>query len=699
VIERPENSPRPASRGVALQVTLEERSGRELRELLSFWDGQSRAELPDQRLVGELRRSMSSEKAVRKRLKFLSKKLVDLLKFFLRGDGYRADLAHVTGTKSFSYLSPFELKAAVNALIKRGFLFVPNDNGRASQDNERSNETFLVPCELGDVLQAFIWDDDRSVEEIFSLRGQLSRLVDRQDLNELLSDSLGQPVSCESHADAAALLSEREAVAARLAGVPKKHHELLRLVALSYGGIASRSAMQKHHKSLSRWKRKELQELLETELLGTVRHVSLGEYGIHQFDEALVLFGEVVPVLRELLSPEPAAPDLARSLGVDLITDISVFLSFIEHNPIKLTLSGKVYRTAVRKLEDAFILPRTSGVGGDWLFHYLFDFAMAQALITRGDGRNVKLTIKGRSWDRTPLERKLARLLTFSCSNWTSVVEPFHGERLLNLYLEQIKQLPVGAWVDLNAPAFDARNAYFADLDTYAVRDCFQSRYQFAQQAGMRDPTQLAKALSAWARERLFLFGLVDVGELDGKPAWMRLTALGAKALGVESPSASEAGDSPLIVNPDFEVILFPDDETYDLITALDRFADRLSSDSAYRYKITETSVEKAVSEGLESAAILRTLSEHSRVEVPQNVIYSIGQWAGKVKFVTQSVVSLVRGRTKEVVDRILHDETIKPFVLERLSATTLLMSQELSRDELTRLLEPLGVFLESGDG
>lgn len=679
---------------MALQVVLEDRSARELRELLSFWDGHARQDRPVTRLVGELRKSMSSEKAVRKRVKFLSKKLVDLLKFFLRGEGYRADLAHVTGTKAFSYLSPFELKAAVNALLKRGFLFEPSNGSK----NNGDEETYLVPCELGDVLQAFIWDDDRTVEEIFSLRGQLARLVDRRDLDTLATHALGREVSCGTHAEAAELLSTRETVTERLGRVPEKHRELLRVVAMNYGGIASRAALEKSHKALSRWKRKELQELLETELLGTVRHVSLGEYGIHQFDEALVLFGEVVPVLRELLDATPPAAEEVRSLGVDLISDISVFLSFVEHNPIKLTLSGKVYRTAVRKLEDSFILANTAGFGGDWLFQYLFDFCLSQSMISRGDERSVKLTIKGRSWDRTPLDRKLARLLKFSCGNWTSVVEPFHGERLLNLYLDRLKQLPVGQWVDMNAPAFDARNVYLADLDAYAVRDRFQSRYQFAQQSGMRDPTQLAQALSTWARERLFLFGLVDLGDQGEKPSWLRLTPLGAKALGVESPEAAEQDGSPLIVNPDFEVILFPNDETYDLITSLDRFAERLSSDSAYRYKITESSVEKAVAEGLEPSSILRTLSEHTRVEVPQNVIYSIGQWAGKVKFVSQQQVSLVRGRTKEVVDRILHDDALRPHVMERLSPTALLMSQDLPRDELARLLEPLGVFLEGAD-
>lgn len=685
---------------MALQAALEHKQSKELRELLSFWDGGAAAAESDERQVAELRKRMSSEKTVRKRVKFLSKKLVDLLKFFLRGEGYRADLGHVTGSQSFSYLSSFELKAAINALIKRGFLFEANgqSNGHSngnSNGSAESRDTFLVPGELGDVLQAFIWDDDRTVEETFSLHGQLGRLVDRGELDALVQAHVPDAKGVGSHAEAAELLSSTAVVAPRLAQVDEKHHELLRVVVTAFGGIASKSQLEKSHKALKRYKRKELQDTLERNLLGTVRHVSLGEYGIHQFDEAIVVYAEVLQPLRELLAPEPPTVDFERSLGVDLISDISAFLSYVEHNPIKLTLSGKVYRTAVRKLEDGFILNRTSDFSGGWLFQYLFEFCQSQSMIHRGKERTVALTIKGRSWDRTPLEKKLSRLLKFSCGNWTTTVEPFHGERLLGLFLEAIKTLPVGRWVDVNAPAFDARNRYLASLDDYGVRDRFQSRYQFAQQSGMRDPHQLALALTTWARERLFLFGVLDLGEQDGKPVALRLTQLGAKALGVEVPGDIEDNAAPLVVNPDFEIILFPDGHSYDLITELDRFAERVSSESAYRYKLTEASIEKAVAEGLAPAAILRTLSEHCRVEVPQNVIYSIGQWAEKVKFVNQQVVSLVRGRTKEVIDRVLHDDILRKHVIERLSPTAVIMDSALDRDEMAKLLEPLGVFLE----
>lgn len=681
------------SRGVALRAALQHKDAEELRELLSFWDGHGDPPDTHDRLVGELHRRMSNEKSVRKRVKFLSKKLVDLIKFFLRGDGYRASLDHVTHSKTFSYLNGFELTAAINALQKRGFLFASfTRNGSPTDD-----ESFLVPGELGDILQAFIWDDDRTVEEVFTLRGHLTRLVDRDGLPGIVAEVRGDAPKQLTHQQAAERLADPESVAQRVASLAADDDlgELLRVVVHQYGGIASRSVLEKSHRSLGRWKRQDVQRALEERYLGTVRHVSLGEYGIHQFDEAIVVFEEVLRAVHAATGSGTPSVDRVHGMGVDLISNISSFLSFVDHNPIKLTLSGKVYRTAVRRLEDSFILGEDNSFDGQWLFQYLFDFCQSQSMIERGPERTVVLTIKGKMWDRTPLEKKLSRLMNFTSGNWVSTVEPFHGERLLKLYVDCLRELRVNEWYDVHLPAFVARNRYFANLDHFGVRDVFQSRYQFAQQSGMRDPHQLAMELVTWTRERLYLFGLVDLADHDGKPSSLRLTALGAKALGMEVSAEDLDRSAPLIVNPDFEIILFPDGDSYDLITKLDRFAERVSSDSAYRYKITEASIERAVAEGLETSALLRVLSENSRVDVPQNVIYSICQWAEKVKFVSHAMVSLVRGRNKEVIDRILHDKMLKPHVLERLSPTALLMSPEVNRDHLAKMLEPIGVFLE----
>jgi hypothetical protein len=57
-----------------------------------------------------------------------------------------------------------------------------------------------------------------------------------------------------------------------------------------------------------------------------------------------------------------------------------------------------------------------------------------------------------------------------------------------------------------------------------------------------------------------------------------------------------------------------------------------------------------------------------------------------------------MRGRTKEVIDRILHHETLRGHVSERLSPTAIILSSQLSTEELETQLQSLGIFLEDTD-
>jgi hypothetical protein len=178
----------------------------------------------------------------------------------------------------------------------------------------------------------------------------------------------------------------------------------------------------------------------------------------------------------------------------------------------------------------------------------------------------------------------------------------------------------------------------------------------------------------------------------------VRLNLLGAKGLGIGLPQDAEHLENPLIVNPDFEVILFQDGDSYDLITQLDKFAMRTKSDNTYHFKITSSTVEKAVAEGMTAAEILTLLSENSRVGIPQNVIYSIKEWAEKVKFVQVSTGTLLRGRNKEVIDRIIQSSRLKEAIVERISPTILLIHQDADPKYLRKNLEKLGIFLEGDE-
>jgi len=677
-----------------ISKALESVSAPELKEMYIFWDSETTPPERIDRIVPTLVGLLTEENRVRERLKLLSKKLLDVLKFFLRSDSFSSNIQHILNSKAFSYMSQYEMEAALNALQKRGFLFKLKCKDGSRRDDDK---LLLVPDELGDILQAFLWDEEKDIYDTFSMKGFLSKFspdqlesrcgplcksvnVNNEDLDEL----------CEGLSDIKEVYHRMD-----LLDDPELK-EIISNAILEFGGVVPCSLYERLQKDLPEWRHRKWKEMLEQNLLGTVRHLSLGEYGINHFDDTLVLFHEVVDsfMTDKCRVNESKFTDI-QTLGVDLISDISSFLSFISHNKIRLTLSGTIYRTAIKKVIETFILSKKDEFDEEDIFECIYSFCLSNRMIQRKGDRNLSLTIKGKVWDHQALEKKLFSLISFAFEEWEPTEDQFHVPFLKKMFVEFLKELEINRWYDVMYLPFKCRNRYLTNLDNNNIRDAFQNRYQYTQSTNMRDTVQLSHSLFQWIRNRYYLLGLVDLAFVDGKVIAVRLNPLGAKGLGIDMDSEDVYQQNPLIVNPDFEVILFQDGDSYNLIMHLDKFAERTKSDNTYHFKITSGSVEKAVAKGISVSDIITTLSENSRVGIPQNVIYSIKEWGEKVKFVKVARSTLLRGGNKEVIDRIIQSERLKSFIIERLSPTAVVISSDFDGKKLGKKLENLGIFLE----
>lgn len=666
---------------------LRDRDVAELKEFFSFWDGDAAAPENPDALIGVLQERMTDEELIRKRLRFLSKKLIDVLRYLLRCDAFRAGLSQILGSRVFSYMSQYEVTAALNALQKRGFVFCTAE--RAQRMN--GNSAFAVPLELGEILGSFLLEADHDLKNSLTLMGFLKHQTNGAVPESVLKEA---PAAANPEAVHRALMSPAE-VRHRVGGLPEPLRALFECAVTKYGGFLPKSQHDRQ-KHLPRWDRRSVKEAFEKAYLGTVRHFVLGEYGINHFDDTLVIFGEIVEaVLGDRTPPSEGAIDSVKSLGVDLVSDISSYLSLVGHDRIRLTLNGQIHRSAVKKLADDFILGRKAEFDGEEIFQYVHAFCLAQKLVQRKGERQLGITVKGRTWESMPLGRKLKLLIRHAMDEHDPADDQFHVPKLRRIALEVMKNTELDRWYDVWYLPWVARNRYLVSLDAEGVRDAFQNRYQYSASAAMRDPLQLGQSIYNWLRGRLFLIGSVDLAYCQGKPAQVRLSLLGAKALDRSETDTAAVAQKPLVVNPDFEVIVFPEGDTYDLICGLDRFCVRTKSDNAHHFRIEPASVKKAAAENLTAAEMLALLSEHSRTVIPQNVIYSIREWAEKVKFVSLQRGMLLRGHNKEVIDRIVHEASLRALVAERLSPTVLLVSDGAPHEELERGLQAMGIFLD----
>jgi len=242
---------------------------------------------------------------------------------------------------------------------------------------------------------------------------------------------------------------------------------------------------------------------------------------------------------------------------------------------------------------------------------------------------------------------------------------------------------------------FLARNAYLSKLDRGKTEEFFARRKQHASTAPLEDLQQMSWSLLAWVRRRLALLGVVDLGlDAVGRPAAIRLSRLGAKLLGVLQPGALKVGQSHLVVNPDFEVVLLPEGDEFEMVHALDRFCERRRHEVLYHYELTEESVRRGLQDGLALSEIVEWLTARSRAGLPQNVVYSLREWGARAGVVVFDGATL-SCKSAEVVDRLAGDARLAPFLRERPAPTAFTLKPGVAREELARVLRDLGLFLD----
>ena len=111
-----------------------------------------------------------------------------------------------------------------------------------------------------------------------------------------------------------------------------------------------------------------------------------------------------------------------------------------------------------------------------------------------------------------------------------------------------------------------ARNTYLTHLDGGQVEDYFAARFRGGGYVPTEGLDQLGRNLLGFVKSRLYPLGIVELGMRAGRLVAFRLSKLGAELLGAERSSDVGGERSTVIVNPDFEILLFPGDDEHDVL-------------------------------------------------------------------------------------------------------------------------------------
>ncbi|MGQ9732709.1 MAG: helicase-associated domain-containing protein [Candidatus Zipacnadales bacterium] len=133
--------------------------------------------------------------------------------------------------------------------------------------------------------------------------------------------------------------------------------------------------------------------------------------------------------------------------------------------------------------------------------------------------------------------------------------------------------------------------------------------------------------VSRFLLESLRRIGIVDTDWSSGEPCFL-LTEEGARTLQPDSdPNLNESPPGRFFVQPNFEITADGGGNNIRAIWRLAQIADLRSYDWAAVLELSQRSVVRGLEAGLTRETVLDILSDGGRVEIPQNVAYSVHEW------------------------------------------------------------------------
>jgi hypothetical protein len=177
--------------------------------------------------------------------------------------------------------------------------------------------------------------------------------------------------------------------------------------------------------------------------------------------------------------------------------------------------------------------------------------------------------------------------------------------------------------------------------------------------------------------EYLCAFGLVELGFSErGEPVTLTLTTLGDALLKGYQGGYKPVEDNHLTVQANYTVLVSKN-VGLDLRRKLELFADLDKCDQMLHYKLDKNTVYRALIERMSEEDMLTILRTYSANTLPQNIAYSISQWAssfGKLSF--YSGLFMV-ARDDELCEEISALPNVKPFIKEKIMDRILALDLE----------------------
>ncbi|MCA8958924.1 MAG: helicase-associated domain-containing protein [Planctomycetes bacterium] len=647
-----------------VQDLLKRRRKAELQTIHQFWyPGESRLSTRAE-LERRVTQALTGGVGLSDRIARLSRAQRSILTLLLdQRPTYAAPVAAIQSRLEGSGVARLEIESAARMLVERGFV------DRAREETTTGlQEQFAIPAELAPQLV-----------EALELGG--GRVAPEHQLSQRRL-----PFEVEFDGD----LEER----AR--GLPSR--ELAELVALA---IQERGILEATHPRAAElltgeaiaggeWKRE-----LESLGIGTIGAVSLQDFAITVEQPAVIVFQEWMERHYRRQLELDREPDTVVEAGVDLYIDIDRVASYFEADPGRLTRSGRIPKRVHESLRSRLCSVRLESFVEEDLSTTAVRLAQRLGIIESYMGEVRVDSDRVRNWRRLELRRKVEVVLDRFRNDHQGSRWSFHQEFLRSIVIELLGGFESKGWVSFDALVGLSVSTYLLELEERAVRETLRQRREedFSRERLNSTFGRLASDLSHWIVHCLLPLGVCELGLRAGRLDAFRLTPLGSEAFGL----AGATGESRILVNPDFEIMLFCEGiEGLKLELELARFGDRVSAERVRRYRVTRETMRRGVRSGLSLEEIRKILQDGSDYPLPDTILVNLRDWGKDIDWIVvrpSVVLSGLDSKRREAIMELLEDQEV-PFLYCPDGSLVLTDAEEI---DVTELLQREGWLVRGG--
>ena len=404
---------------------------------------------------------------------------------------------------------------------------------------------------------------------------------------------------------------------------------------------------------------------------------------------------DLKPVLQAWLGEQPAeapsaptplaaAPEEAQEAGEMLLEAGLAYLTYLYNWPVRVGHGGRLYRTQGEALR-AYVVERVPGVAEGECLPFLETLLGEAGLTVRREGRLRPAPQQARAWLESPSEEALDLLRkawlathrwndlwhvpTLRCEETGWQNDPRLPRQAL---LAVLRTLSPGAWyaVDGLVQAMYEANPDFqrpdGDYESWFIREAETGQYLHGFASWPQVEGALLRYLVAGP---LYWLGVVARG---GGGRAFRLTDSGARWLAGGAGEGKAAAETPRLEG--MAILIPPSLDRFQRFQ-LARLADWEPGGPPYRYRLTPTSVGRALRQGVTRERMEAFLARLLQGPLPEGLSRALRQWEERAREVRLRRGVVLEVDDPQVLEEWLADPAVGRFLGERLSPRHVLVA------------------------